>query len=276
MTQTIDVARFAELLREAAKAEIMPRFRNLSDGDVRQKTSATDLVTEADEAAERFIARECQRLLPDALFVGEESVAADPGLLDRLNEAELAIVVDPVDGTANFAGGLPLFAVMAAIVVKGETVAGLIYDPLGDDCILAEKGGGARRLLASGEEARLSTAAPMPLSEAVGCISTSYFPQALKAHLLPGLGAIKIAANYRCAGHEYRLLASGGSQFSAYAKLMPWDHLAGALITMEAGGHVAKIDGSPYTPLDREGAMIAAASEEAWHAVKATLFPSAV
>ena len=83
----------------------MPRFRNLSEADIRQKTSATDLVTEADEAAERWIARECRSLAPDALFLGEESVAADPALLDRLDDAELAIVVDPVDGTANFAAG---------------------------------------------------------------------------------------------------------------------------------------------------------------------------
>ena len=103
MTAPIDIDRLAHILREAAIAEIMPRFRNLSEADIRQKTSATDLVTEADEAAERWIARECRSLAPDALFLGEESVAADPALLDRLDDAELAIVVDPVDGTANFA-----------------------------------------------------------------------------------------------------------------------------------------------------------------------------
>lgn len=275
MTANIDVARLADLLREAAKAEIMPRFRNLSEGDIREKTSATDLVTEADEAAERFIARECRSILPDALFVGEESVAADASLLDRLDEAELAIVVDPVDGTANFAAGVPLFAVMMAIVSRGETVAGLIYDPLGDDCMLAEKGAGARRRLSSGEEFRLSTAAPLALSEAVGCISYTYFPDELKKAVLPRLAGVKIAGNYRCAGHEYRLLASGGSQFSVYAKLMPWDHLPGVLITQEAGGRVGKIDGSPYTPRDREGTLIAAGSEESWHAAREGLFPGA-
>ncbi|NDW03280.1 inositol monophosphatase family protein [Jiella pacifica] len=275
MKPTIDVARLAELLREAAKAEIMPRFRNLSDGDIREKTSATDLVTEADEAAERFIARECRSLLPEALFVGEESVAADASLLDRLDAADLAVVVDPIDGTANFAAGVPLFAVMMAIVSRGETVAGLIYDPLGDDCMLAEKGAGARRRLSSGEEFPLATAAHVPLSEAVGCISYTYFPDELKKAVLPRLSGVKIAGNYRCAGHEYRLLASGGSQFAIYSKLMPWDHLPGVLITQEAGGHVGKIDGSPYTPLDREGTLIAAGSEESWHAAREGLFPRA-
>lgn len=275
MTPAIDVARLADLLREAARAEIMPRFRNLSEADIREKTSATDLVTEADEAAERFIARECRSLLPDALFVGEESVAADPALLDKLNDADFAIVVDPVDGTANFAAGVPLFAVMAAVVSRGETVAGLIYDPLGDDCMLAEKGAGARRRLAGGEEVTLATAEYVSLDQSVGCLSTSYFPEALKTAVLPRLGRVKIIGNYRCAGHEYRLLASGGAQFCAYSKLMPWDHLAGALITTEAGGHVGKADGSAYTPRDREGTLIAAASAASWQAVRDQLFHGA-
>nr|WP_255618041.1 inositol monophosphatase family protein [Aurantimonas sp. VKM B-3413] len=262
-------------MREAALAEIMPRFRNLSAGDIREKTSATDLVTDADEAAERFIARETKAIAPDALFVGEESVAADPGLLERLNCADLAIVVDPVDGTANFAAGVPLFAVMAAVVSAGETVAGIIYDPLGDDVMLAERGSGAFRRTPSGEESRLAVAKPVPLSEAIGLISASYFPLEQKRRLLPQLAAVKIVGNYRCAGHEYRLLASGGAHLSCYAKLMPWDHLAGCLLVAEAGGRFAKIDRSPYTPADRQGALIAACDDGVWTEARDTLFPAA-
>ncbi|MCQ0987386.1 inositol monophosphatase family protein [Jiella marina] len=275
MTANIDVARLADLLREAARAEIMPRFRNLSDADIREKTSATDLVTEADEAAERFIARECRSILPDALFVGEESVAAEPALLDRFDEADLAVVVDPVDGTANFAAGVPLFAVMMAVVSRGETVAGLIYDPLGDDCMLAEKGAGALRRSGDGEAAVLRTASAAPLKEAVGCVSYSNFPASEKTALLSRLDKLNIAANYRCAGHEYRLVASGGAHFAVYSKLMPWDHLPGTLIVSEAGGHIMKADGSPYTSRDRKGTLIAACDEAAWRACRDGLFPDA-
>jgi len=273
MTAPIDIDRLAHILREAATAEIMPRFRNLSEADIRQKTSATDLVTEADEAAERWIARECRSLAPDALFIGEESVAADPALLDRLDDAELAIVVDPVDGTANFAAGLPLFAVMAAVVLRGETVGGIIYDPVGDDVMIAEKGAGAIQRTRSGETRRLTTAAPLPLAETIGCISTTYFAPAEKTAVLPRLAGVKITGNYRCAGHEYRLLASGGSHFSVYSKLMPWDHLAGCLLVAEAGGHVGKPDGSPYTPRDKEGVVIAACDASVWTAARDGLLP---
>ena len=133
----IDVMELAAILRAAAKAEILPRFRRLDPQTIRTKSNPTDLVTEADTEAELFIKREVEKRWPGTLVVGEESVAADPDLLGRLAGAEVAITVDPVDGTANFAAGLPLFAVMASIVIKGETVAGIIYDPMGDDWMMA-------------------------------------------------------------------------------------------------------------------------------------------
>ena len=133
-----DIRNVSDVLREAAEREILPRFRRLDPGTVKTKSNPTDLVTEADTEAERMIKAEVERRWPGTLVVGEESVAADPALLGQLAGADVAITVDPVDGTANFAAGLPLFAVMASIVVKGEVTAGIIYDPMGDDWILAE------------------------------------------------------------------------------------------------------------------------------------------
>ena len=120
----------------------LPRARPTAT--VRTKTSAIDLVTEADEAAERFIKAGMEAVLPGALFIGEESVAAEPTLLAETGaRPTLPSIVDPIDGTFNFAAGVPLFGVMAAVVSGGETIAGVIYDPMGDDFVLAEKGAGA-------------------------------------------------------------------------------------------------------------------------------------
>src|SRR3954471_7674190 len=88
----------ADLLSDAAVAEIMPRFRRLGAGDVRQKTSAADLVTEADVNAERVITAALAARYPSALIVGEEASEVDHTLLPRLGGAELAFVIDPVDG----------------------------------------------------------------------------------------------------------------------------------------------------------------------------------
>jgi fructose-1,6-bisphosphatase/inositol monophosphatase family enzyme len=133
----------ATLLREAARAEILPRFRRLAQGEVRSKSGPLDLVTDADEAAERVIEAGLLRMFPGAVIVGEEAAAADEAVLDRLAGADLAFVVDPVDGTANFASGTPLFGCMAAAVVRGEVVGAWIHDPLGDDTAIALRGEGA-------------------------------------------------------------------------------------------------------------------------------------
>ena len=88
MTLPLDVSRLAELLNHAAKTEILPRFRRLGGDDIRSKSEPSDLVTEADEAAERLIRREIDSVVPGALSIGEESVAADPSLLGKLADSE--------------------------------------------------------------------------------------------------------------------------------------------------------------------------------------------
>lgn len=269
---TLDVAGLAAILREAAKREILPRFRRLDAGMVRQKTEAIDLVTEADTEAERFIAAAVAALMPEALFVGEEAVAADPALLDALDAADLAVVVDPVDGTANFAAGLPLFAVMAAVVANGETVAGIIYDPMGDDWVLAEQGGGAWLRRPDGDEQRLHVAAPVPLDQMVGTVSVAFLAQDSKPAVLANLAKIRVAANYRVAGHDYRLFASGHTHFAMFNKLMPWDHLAGTLIAREAGGYVARFDGSAYLPRHRGGGLLIAPDNDTWTLLRREVF----
>lgn len=267
----IDIETLATLLREAAQAEILPRFRRLAPGDVRQKSEAIDLVTEADEQAERRLRAEMAARWPSALFVGEESVAARPALLDELDDAELAIVVDPVDGTANFAAGLPLFAVMAAVVHKGETVAGVIYDPMGDDWILAEKGAGAFLRRPDGSQSPLAVASAPPLRQMVGHISFAFLPEAAKPQVFANLSRIRVAANYRVAGHDYRTFASGHAHFVVFNKLMPWDHLGGTLIATEAGGHVARFDGSPYLPQHRQGGLLIATDRDSWDLLRREL-----
>lgn len=269
---TIDIETLSGVLREAARAEILPRFRKLDEGMVRVKTSAIDLVTEADEASERAITKALGRLAPEAMVVGEEAVAADASLLDRALDADLVVYVDPIDGTANFAAGLPLFAVMAAVVKGGETVAGVIYDPLGDDWILAEKGGGAWQVFPDGRKVRQRYAEPVALAEMTGTASVAYLPAETKPQVLANLAKVRMFANYRCAGHEYRLAAGGNIHFIAYNKLMPWDHLAGALIAREAGAHVARLDGSAYLPQHRAGGLLVAPDAESWKALRREVF----
>lgn len=120
-----DIDWLSDLLAVVAVQEIMPRFRQLGTGDIKQKTSALDLVTEADTSAERVITARLRERYPDAFVLGEEACELDASLLGKLKDAPLAFIIDPVDGTYNFATGVPLFGVMLAVVVNGETVAGI-------------------------------------------------------------------------------------------------------------------------------------------------------
>jgi fructose-1,6-bisphosphatase/inositol monophosphatase family enzyme len=269
---TFDVMELANILRDAARAEALPRFRRLDASMVHIKTEAIDLVTEADVATENVIKARIASFMPDALFVGEESVAADPALLTRLATADLAVVVDPIDGTANYAAGLPLFATMAAVVSKGQTIAGIIYDPMGDDWVMAEKGSGAWLRRPNGEAIRLSVADRLPLAEMVGMASVAYMPREKRAQILQNTDKVRLLSNFRCAGHEYRTFVSGHGQFVCYNKLMPWDHLPGVLIAQEAGGFAARLDGGAYLPSHVDGGLLLAVDRDAWEELRREVF----
>jgi fructose-1,6-bisphosphatase/inositol monophosphatase family enzyme len=265
-----DVAR---LLRDAARAEIMPRFRRLAPDAVRAKSGPLDLVTEADEAAERVITAGLGKLIPGCLVVGEEAAAADPALLDRLADADCAVVVDPVDGTANFAAGVPLFGCMAALFLKGEVVAAWIHDPLGDDTAIALRGEGAWIEDAEGRShGALRVADPVPLGRMVGAVSWGWLPEPLRSRVPGRLPRLAATVNFRCAAHEYRLAAGGHAHLLVYNRLMPWDHAPGWLIHAEAGGVSGQFDRRPYDPArHRAGGLICAPDRASWEAARDAL-----
>ena len=263
----------AALLRDAARAEIMPRFRRLAPDAVRAKSGPLDLVTEADEAAERLIEAGLGRIFPGCVVVGEEATAADPSRLDALASADLALVVDPVDGTANFAAGVPLFGCMAALFVKGECVAGWIHDPLGDDTAIALRGEGAWVEDAAGRDhGALRVADPVPVARMIGAVSWGWMPEPLRSRVPARLPRLAATLNFRCAAHEYRLVAGGHAHLLVYNKLMPWDHAPGWLIHREAGGYAAQFDGGAYDPArHRAGGLICAPDRASWDAAREAL-----
>jgi fructose-1,6-bisphosphatase/inositol monophosphatase family enzyme len=267
----IDIEKVGAILARAAGAEILPRFRALTADQIRQKSSAIDLVTEADEAAEAVITAELKAAFPTAVIVGEEATERDPSLLQAIASAELAFIVDPVDGTKNFASGLPLFGVMAAATVRGEIVAGVIHDPICRDFAYAVRDGGAWLQGEDGKRKPLRVAPPVPVAQIEGYLSTTFLPQPLRDTVNGHLSRLATNASLRCAAHEYRLAAGGHCHLLLYNKLMPWDHAAGWLLHREAGGFSAHFDGTPYKPSHFTGGLICAPDEASWHAARNAL-----
>ncbi len=266
-----DLATLQTIIAEAAAVEIMPRFRAIDPADFREKSSAIDLVTDADEQAEWRIRDAVAKALPGALFVGEETVARDASLLDKIGDADLAVIIDPVDGTSNFAWGVPAFGVLCAVTRKGETIAGLIYDPVLKEWFAAEKGSGARAVSPSGTERRLQVKTPAQVSEMIGVSSWYLMPEPERSLTAARTARTKATFAYRCAAYEYRLICEGHCHFAHYWKLMPWDHAAGLLIHSEAGGYSACFDGTPYSATKHIGGVIAAPDKASWEELRKAL-----
>lgn len=266
-----DTRKLAAVLAETALTEVMPRFRNLPEGSVRGKSSPRDLVTDADEAAERMIAARLSKLHPGAVLIGEEASARNPALLNMLVDADLAFLIDPIDGTRNYVAGLPLFGMMIAACHRGDVIAGVIYDPVNRDSALAVRGEGAWMEYENGRRVPLTVAAPATLEDMDGFISTGAVPEPLRTTVNSHLSRLASTASLRCAAHEYRMLAAGHCHIALYNQLTAWDHAAGWLLHREAGGYAARFDGSPYKPTHRTGGLLYAPDAGSWHAARKAL-----
>lgn len=267
-----DLAEVVQLVRAVARTEIMPRFRNLQPGDVQTKSGPLDLVTTADHQAELRLATGLERLFPGSVVVGEEAASRDPDLLAAIEPAPLCFVVDPVDGTANFCAGLPLFGTMVAVLRYGVVVGAVIHDPVGDDTAVAQAGQGAWLENAAGAREALHVAAPVPLNAMAGAVSWRYMPEPQRSMVCRNLPRLGSVADYRCAAHQYRMLAAGHCHYLVFHRLMPWDHAAGWLLHQEAGGYSALLDGRPYSPAVVTGGLICAPDAASWTALRAGLF----
>ena len=267
-----ELAEVVQLVRAVARSEVMPRFRALAAGDVQAKSGPLDLVTVADEAAEARLTTGLQRLFPGCAIVGEEAATRDPAVMDAVGDAELCFVVDPIDGTANYCAGLPLFGVMVAAVRRGRVAAAVIHDPVSDDTALALQGGGAWTENATGARASLRVAPPVAVPEMAGAVSWRYMPAAMQAVVCPNLPRVAAAWDYRCAAHQYRMLAAGHCHYAVYHRLLPWDHAAGWLLHQEAGGWSQRLDGSAYSPMHRSGGLVLAPDRDSGLALQAALF----
>ncbi|RJS91609.1 inositol monophosphatase [Salinisphaera sp. Q1T1-3] len=256
--------RLIDIVRDAARAEILPRFRRLSDNEIRAKSAPDDLVTDADQAAEARMTQAIAAAWPDAVIIGEEAVAAGHSDVADIATAETAIIIDPIDGTWNYARGLNQFGVIIAVTCFGETVFGLLYDPLADDWITATRGEGAWFGAPDGTEKRLDVATRSAPAQMIGSTSLHLFAEAEQRRLAALYPDFARVMSFHCACHEYRTMAFGHVDFMLTSKLMPWDHAAGVLVIEEAGGHAATLDGQRYAPTRHQGRMLVATSRENW------------
>lgn len=262
-----NVSRVCEFLVEAAEEDILPRYRGLAAEDVMEKNPG-DLVTVADIDAEQRLSRLLTEHVPGSVVVGEEGVHRDAGLLERLTGEDPVWIIDPVDGTQNFADGKPPFVTIVAYLTGGVALAAWIHDPVTGETAVAESGSGSWI-----GPSRLSVAAGEDVSNMTGLINSSAYGRQNRDEVREKKQAFREIIRYGCAGYAYRQLAAGHRHFSLYNRLWPWDHAAGVLLHAEAGGFTARVDGAPYRPTDRVQGALSAPDEATWQRINAFLKP---
>lgn len=252
------------LLREAAATQVLPHFRQLAEEDIQEKTSSADLVTVADLACEAFLNKRLLDRYPGSVIIGEEAAAKDESVFDALDGDDPVWIIDPIDGTWNFAHGNPRFAIILALVIRGQTVAGWILDPVRDYAYTAEAGSGAHLDGALASVMESSDISEMTAVLYVGKKRTPALYDRIKS-VSDEIGDRRFT---RCAAAEYMALVSGRAHYAMFTRLLPWDHAAGVLIHAEAGGHGALVDGRPYRPVPMTDTILLAPDEPSWTEIR--------
>jgi fructose-1,6-bisphosphatase/inositol monophosphatase family enzyme len=241
MLSSADAERVAELMRDTAAAELLPRFRTLAEEDIRQKRPG-DVVTVADIASEQRLASGLAKILPGVPVVGEEAVEAEPELVGLVaRPGETCWVVDPLDGTKNFAEGRDRFAMIVCLVHDTVTVGGWILDVPRGHMAMAMKGQG---VTLDGRPVRRARPERPPIGF-VGYRVRKEFDRQLPPAKRRTLGRV---STLNCAGAEYLEILAGRADFNLYRRTKPWDHAAGTLMVTEAGGEAQRFDGEAYEP----------------------------
>lgn len=265
MSTTSLTGAVAAVMRDAAARAVMPHYQSLSADQIDSK-AADDVVTVADKEAELILAEGLASILPEAAIVGEEAAHADPVLLDRLGDA-LCWIVDPIDGTNNYAAGKPPFGIMVALSQSGETVAGWIYDPLSGRLCHAHRGIGA--FVGEDRIAATDTGEVPP----VAAMSLVFMDPAKRAAMKAGIAPYyRVVDIPRCAAEQYPRLVNGVNDLSIFERTLAWDHAAGVLFVNEAGGRAARPDGRAYRVDEAHlPGLIGAASPALWDELAARL-----
>ncbi len=251
-------------MRNVASSEVLPRFRNLSPGQIMEKQFG-ELVTIADENAESALIDGLRALLPGSNVIGEESAARCPSILDTFDGHAPLWIVDPIDGTQNFTDGKTCFAMIIAFIQRGRTLAGWILEPYKDQLVWAVEGEGAWE---DGLALRISP--KNNIREFRGSLNKRLRERLQKMREAHAIDIPAEMIRYACVGAEYADLARGKLQFARYmGNLKPWDHAAGILIHKEAGGVSGYADtGEPYLPTAphrNKGAIIIAPGKDTWY-----------
>lgn len=221
-----DLELLADCVRRAAREELLPRFTRVAQ----EHKADGSILTEADLAIDARLHADLQRVWPEIGFLSEEMDAAEQQTLLTASDRPLWIL-DPLDGTSNFAAGIPFFGVSLALLCAGQVEIGLIYDPIRDECFTSRRGAGAWL-----NGTRLRTAPiGLPLKKCVALIDFKRLKPDLRRRLID-TPPYHSQRNFGSCALEWAWLAAGRGHVYLHGGQKLWDFAAGTRLFAEAGG----------------------------------------
>lgn len=238
----------AILVKAVAKEELLPRFA----GTERRFKPDGSVVTEADFAVQKRLTIELRERYPAFELLGEEMDAQRQQELLAQNDNGLWCL-DPLDGTSNFAAGLPFFGISLALLIERKPVLGIVYDPIRNECFTAQRDHGA---WLNGVRLRVRPT-DLPLRRSLAVVDFKRLgPLGAKLAARPPYSSQR---NLGSVALEWCWLAVGRFHVYLHGKQKLWDYAAGALILSEAGGHAETLQGEPiFSPELQPRSVVAA------------------
>lgn len=227
-----DLGALAQLIRQLARQELLPRFTRTTTSI---KTDGS-LLTEADLAMQQQLQSALHARWPDIPMLGEEMAAHEQTQL--LADRNTAVwIVDPLDGTSNYSSGLPFFSVSVALLHAGQIQAGVVYDPIRDECFTALRGQGAWL-----NNVALNLHIITPPKIQIGIVDFKRLPNALAIRLATQ-PPYQSQRSFGSVALDWCWLACGRAQVYVHGKQNMWDYAAGSLVLAEAGGYACTLQG---------------------------------
>lgn len=228
-----DLSALQRIVRQAGQETLLPRF-NRVDHTLKADGS---LLTEADLASNEFLQEKLTKLIPGVNFLSEEMPAAQQRAIIEDRDTPFWCV-DPLDGTSNFAAGVPVFGICVALIVDGQPQISVIYDPIHDECFAAERGNGA---WVNGEPLEIPKI-DFDLRHAIALVDFKRLTPGMRSLLAanPPYGSQR---NVGSCAMEWAWMAAGRGHIYLHGGQKLWDMAAGVLILEEAGGYCQTLDG---------------------------------
>ena len=250
-----DMEQLQQLVIRVAREEILPRFNRVSGHD----KADGSVLTEADVVAQARLQEALAQLTPGIPLLGEEMGEEEQQGL--LLGADYLWCLDPLDGTSNFASGLPFFCTSLALLHRGEPILAVVYDPVRDECFSAQQGQGARL---NGEVLH-SQSTVSEMAKAIAEVDLKRLPAEL-AKRVAAEHPFRSQRNFGSGALDWAWLAAGRYQLYLHGGQKLWDYMGGVLILAEAGGKATTLEGDAVACAQLVPRSVVAAADESLYA----------